>query len=325
MLKNGKSGVKVTFTSPSEDWTYSTKTMFSSAANVIDNLSRYVDKFAIDDSDPKDIHVVVPSKYMPTLFTVSQMLNLELARSGLIRFKDVFDDCDTNEDGAVSSSDDEFWNELLDLGENSTTSKDGELQDPHLRLIDNSDRKSSQETEEQDECGDAQFSDSELDWSELSEFDDAYCDFIYGEDRDADEDEEDYYEEDDPNCPYIVSKPRFSVPLSMLDVQKAAEEDEPENFNNSGLSERSSREADKEESGKLNIDNADDDLPASPQKHIHMNNEATDGLVPLYDESPESNERSENKNRIFGRIADSLLSHHRENNVKHEKRKTRSK
>lgn len=99
MIKDSKQATRVTITNESGLWCFSTKLMFSDAAAVMDNLSKYMDGFAINDKDPKDIKVIVHDDYMPELVTIEEMLNIELARNGLVEFKNVF-----NKDAKLTSS-----------------------------------------------------------------------------------------------------------------------------------------------------------------------------------------------------------------------------
>lgn len=191
MSTNERNTVKVTFTNPSKDWTYSTKTMFSSAANVNDNLSKYVDNFTIDDSDPKDIRVTVSNKYTPTLLTVPQMLNLELARSGLMSFEDVFkDEIDENDDDLLAL-DDEILNDLLEHGGDD------------IGLV------------TFDEETSRKFWINRLEELEVQE----KCDHV---------DPQDFHfnDEDDESDSGIALDPRLALPLSLLDAKKAAEQDD---------------------------------------------------------------------------------------------------
>lgn len=193
MSTNERNTVKVTFTNPSKDWTYSTKTMFSSAANVNDNLSKYVDNFTIDDSDPKDIRVTVSNKYTPTLLTVPQMLNLELARSGLMSFEDVFkDEIDENDDELLAL-DDEILNDLLEHGSDD------------IGLV------------TFDEETSRKFWINRLEELEVQE----KCDHV---------DPQDFYlnddDDDDESNSGIALDPRLALPLSLLDAKKAAEQDD---------------------------------------------------------------------------------------------------
>lgn len=91
MLKDGEKRVKVTFTSPSGNWMFSSNVLFSGAEAIVNSLSRYINKFVIDSKDPYNIRVVVPDDYSPTLVTNIQAINLEYARHGVLKLSEVFD------------------------------------------------------------------------------------------------------------------------------------------------------------------------------------------------------------------------------------------
>lgn len=92
MLKDGEKRVKVTFTSPSGNWMFSSNVLFSGAEAIVNSLSRYINKFVIDSKDPYNIRVVVPDDYSPTLVTNIQAINLEYARHGVLKLSEVFDE-----------------------------------------------------------------------------------------------------------------------------------------------------------------------------------------------------------------------------------------
>ena len=92
MFKDGEKRVKVTFTSPSGNWMFSSNVLYDGVKAIINSLSRYIDKFVVDAKDPYDIRVVVPDDYTATLVTNTQAVNLEYARHGVLKLNEVFDD-----------------------------------------------------------------------------------------------------------------------------------------------------------------------------------------------------------------------------------------
>ena len=84
--------IKVTFTSPSGNWMFSSNVLYDGVKAIINSLSRYIDKFVVDAKDPYDIRVVVPDDYTATLVTNTQAVNLEYARHGVLKLNEVFDD-----------------------------------------------------------------------------------------------------------------------------------------------------------------------------------------------------------------------------------------
>ena len=84
--------IKVTFTSPTGNWMFSSNVLYDGVKAIINSLSRYIDKFVVDAKDPYDIRVVVPDDYTATLVTNTQAVNLEYARHGVLKLNEVFDD-----------------------------------------------------------------------------------------------------------------------------------------------------------------------------------------------------------------------------------------